>query len=217
MPLLTITYPNNDRSLLTLAELQAAASGYTITDANLILLGNYVSAAITGACKVAKATLGAIPPTLREEGVSETFQLKSCQGYLALARKPVVEINTVVDNNSSLTVATDIEVDGGLVYRVTSGVRTSWACGTVEIDYTAGWEIVPDDLKYAAIKFVQAELVNGYGSSSGTRDPLLKRKTTVGVSEYEWWVDPTKDSIVPADVMSLLVAGGYVRKFGWLS
>lgn len=217
MALLTITYPNNDRSLLTLSELQAAASGHTITDANLILLGNYVSAAITGACKVAKATLGAIPPTLREEGVSETFQFKSWQGYISLARKPVVEINAVVDNNSSLVVATDIEVDGGLVYRVSGGVRTSWACGTIEVDYTAGWEIVPDDLKYAAIKFVQAELVNGYGSSAPSRDPLLKRKSIVGVSEYEWWVDPTKDSTVPAEVMKLLELGGYVRKFGWLS
>lgn len=221
MSVLTITYPNNDRALLTLAELQAAAAGFTITDQNLTSLGNYVSAAITGACRVARATLGAIPPTLREEGVSETFRLKSRQGYISLARKPVVEINTVVENNASLTIGTDIEVDGGLIYKMSGDCRMWWGCGVIEIDYTAGYEIVPDDLKYAAIKFVQSELAKGgYSASAPLRDPTLKRKTIVGVSEYEWWVDPANSnpaSTVPAEVMELLEVGGYVRKFGWMS
>jgi hypothetical protein len=74
----------------------------------------------------------------------------------------------------------------------------------------AGWADVPAGLKWAARKFVQAVLLDD------GRDPMLKRKVTIGVSEYEWWVDPTKDSIVPAEVMDVLLRGGYVNRWGWL-
>lgn len=211
MPILTITYPNENRALLSLAELQSAASGYTISDANLTALGNYVSAAITRLCKVVAA--GATPPTLREEGVMERFRLKSRQGYLALARKPVVEINSVTENDLVLS-ASEYELDGNLIYKMSGDYRCGWPCGEVEIDYTAGYEVVPDDLKWAAIKYVQAELTN---DGAPSQDPTLKRRKIEGVSEYEWWVDPAKDNSVPSDVMSILEAGGYIRKFGWLS
>jgi molecular chaperone DnaK (HSP70) len=74
--------------------------------------------------------------------------------------------------------------------------------------YSAGYATVPDDLKYAAIKFVQGEL------SNSARDPSLKRLKIEGVSEREWWVpdNPTKDSIVPPDVMDILRRGGYVNE-----
>lgn len=207
MTVLTITYPNTDRSLLTLAELRAAAGSNSITDAALLLLGNYVSAAITKACKVATAQY--IPPTLREEGVLETFRLKCRQGYLSLARKPIVEINSVIENDAVVDLSL-IEVDGVLIYKLSGNCRTCWAGGKIEIDYTAGYEIVPDDLKYAAVRFVQGELTNA------GRDPLLKSKTIEGVSSYEWWVDPDKDTVVPPEVMRLLIDGGYVTQFGWL-
>lgn len=205
--MLTITYPNADRSLLTPAELRTAAGTNPISDASLALLGAYISAAITKACMVPVS--GAIPPTLREEGVAETFRLKCTQGYLSLARKPVVEINTVIENDSVLD-SSLFEVDGVLIYKLSGNCRTTWARGLIEIDYTAGYEIVPDDLKYAAIRFVQGEL------TTGGRDPLLKSKTIEGVSSYEWWVDPDKDTVVPPEVMRLLVDGGYVTQFGWL-
>lgn len=207
MSILTITYPNTDRSLLTAAELRAAASTNSISDANLLLLGGYVSAAITKACKVPAAQY--IPPTLREEGVTETFRLKSHQGYLALGRKPIVEVNTVVENDSAVD-ASEYEIEGSLIYKLAGNYRSCWACGLVEIDYTAGYEIVPADLKYAAIKFVQAELMNA------GRDPLLKSKSIEGVSSYEWWVDPDRDTVVPPEVMRLLEDGGFVTRFGWM-
>lgn len=207
--MLTITYPNFDRSLLTLAELQAAAGSTTMTDDQLRLMGDYISAMITSACRVPAATIGAIPPTLRDEGVTETFRLKSRQGYLALGRKPVIEINSVIEADAVLDTS-EWELEGSLLYKLSGNARCHWACGEIEVDYMAGYAEVPADLKYAAVKFVQAEMVN-----SG-RDPLLKRKSIVGVSEYEWWVDPTKDSVVPADVMDILERGGYVTRFGWL-
>lgn len=209
--MLTITYPNSDRSLLTLAELQAAAGTTTMTDAELLLLGDYVSAIITKACKVPEATLGAIPPTLRDEGVTETFRFKSRQGFIALGRKPVIEINSVLENGAALG-TTAFELDGSLLYKISGDHRCYWICGDVEVDYMAGYAEVPPDLKYAATKFLRTEMV----TSSG-RDPLLKRKTIEGVSTYEYWVDPTKtDMIVPAEVMDILENGGYVTKFGWM-
>ena len=42
------------------------------------------------------------------------------------------------------------------------------------------------------------------------RHPLLRRVRVEGVSEREYWVDPTKDSVVPADVMDILERGGFV-------
>lgn len=208
MAVLTITYPNEDRSLLSASELRAAAGANSITDPLLFALGNYISAAITKVCKVAVA--GAIAPTLRDEGVTETFRLTSRQSYLALARKPIIEINSVLENDTSVD-ASEYEVDGSLIYKLSSNCRVCWAFGSIEVDYMAGYATVPDDLKWAAIKFVQSELTNG------GRDPLLKSKTIEGVSSYEWWVDPTKDSIIPGEVISILEEGGYIRKYGWMT
>jgi len=72
------------------------------------------------------------------------------------------------------------------------------------VTYGAGWATVPDDLACAAIKFVQAEW------TQGSRDPLLRRVRVEGVSEREYWVDPTKESVIPAEVVDILERGGYV-------
>lgn len=206
--MLIITSPNTDRSLLTLAELRAAV-GVTDSskDAQLQALGNYTAAAITQACKVAKA--GAVPPTLRLETVTESFKFKTQQDAIFLARKPVVEVTGVTEDSSSLT-DTDWEVDGHGLYRLTSSERAQWAMGQTTIVYSAGYATVPDDLKFAAIKFVQAEW------AQGARDPLLKRISREGVGEREYWVEPSKDSIIPGEVMDILERGGYVNKFGWM-
>ena len=207
---LTIPTPNTDRSLLTLAERRAAAglaAGDNSRDAILNPLAGYVDAMITKACRVAAS--GVIPPTLRLETVVETFEFKSCQNGLFLGRKPVVEVTAVTEAGSALT-SDEWDLDGQALYRASGDARTYWGMGDISVTYSAGYATVPDDLKYAAIKFMQAEL------SQGSRDPLLKRKKIEGVSEYEYWVDPTKDSVVPADVMDILDRGGFINKWDWL-
>jgi hypothetical protein len=208
--MLTIATPATDRTLLTIAELRAAA-GVTDTsrDAELTALGNYIAAVIASACGVAR--VGVVPPTLRLESVVETFR---CGGLhtrdvLQPARLPVATITSVTEGTSSLGAA-EYELDGTLLYRVSGTRRTCWHYGPVVIAYDGGWAIVPDDLKYAAMRFVQSALIQG------DRDPMLKRKVTVGVSEYEWWVDPTKDSVVPAEVMDILNMAGYVNRWTWV-
>jgi hypothetical protein len=213
--MLTIASPNTDRSLLTLAELRAAVGASDSSkDATLIPLGAYVSAMITAACKVGKA--GAIPPTLRLETVTETFLFKTLQKSLVLARRPVVDIISVTTLGSEIS-DTDFMVDAasGILYRSNGdgcwiselyGRCSYWPCGNTIVEYSAGYETVPDDLKYAAIKFVQSENV------IGSRDPTLKSLRIEGVSERTWWVsDKQVTSALPGDVMDILVRGGYVN------
>jgi hypothetical protein len=205
--MLTIASPNTDRSLLTLAELRAAAGvSDGSSDATLVPLGNYISAMITRACKVARA--GAIPPTLRLETVTDTLRLKSAQGNLVLSRRPVVEITSVAESGSALD-ASYFECDtaAGIIYKLASTARTDWPIGSIVIEYSAGYDVVPDDLKYAAMKFVKSEL------SSSARDPTLKSLEIVGVSRREWWIpdNPSNDTVVPTDVMDILVRGGYAN------
>lgn len=208
--MLTIALPNTDRTLLTIAELRSAAGVVgSSRDAELTALGGYVSAVITTACQVARA--GATPPTLRLESVVETFHHRRHQGIdpLIPSRRPVASITSVLEGTAELD-ASSYQLDGTLLYRLSGDRRGYWRHSPVVVSYDAGWATVPDDLRYAAIRFVQSALI------SGDRDPMLKRKVTVGVSEYEWWVDPTRDSVVPAEVMDILTMGGYVNRWAWL-
>ena len=207
--MLTIASPNTDRTLLTLAELRSAAGATDGSrDAELTVLGDYISSVITSACQVVKA--GPIPPTLRLESVTETYRIHQPHDSLTLVRRPVAAIASVTENDV-LLVATDYEEDENLLYRLSGDQRICWPRGEVVVAYSAGYAVVPPDLKYAAMKFVRSSL------QTDDRDPALKRKVTEGVSEYEWWVDPTKDTVVPPEVLDILVRGGYVRQFGWMS
>jgi len=207
---LTISSPNTDRSLLTAAERRAAAglaASDTSKDAVLVPLANYVDAMITKACNVAAA--GAIPPTLRLESVVETFDFKSAQNGLFLARQPVTEVTAVTEAGSELS-SGDWELEGRGLYRSTGSERMTWSVGQVSVSYSAGYSTVPYDLKYAAIKFMQAEL------NTAGRDPLLRRVSIPDVIDKEFWVDPTKSEIVPAEVLSILERGGFINKWDWM-
>jgi hypothetical protein len=208
--MLTIASPNTDRSLLTLAERRAAVGlpeGDSSRDAELTAMGHYVDALITQACGVVKS--GVIPPTLRLETVVETYQFKSVQNGLVLSRMPVVEVTAVTEAESGLDTS-DWDLDGQSLFRFNGSARTTWAIGEVAVTYSAGYAVVPYDLKYAAIKFMQVE------DTSGSRDPLLKRIVLPDVIEKEYWVDPTKDQIIPSEVLSILERGGYINRFSWM-
>lgn len=204
--ILTVTTAAPDRNLLTLAELRTATGVVDNSrDAELTLLGTRVSASITAACRVRQ--IGTTPPTLRKETLNEIFRMDADANSLILARRPVVEVLAITEIETALDDDYDFETDlfGGMIYRLSADVRRCWPCGKIAVAYSAGWETVPEDLKLAATKYVQAL------RQQGDRDPMLKSKTTEGVSSYEWWVDPTKESVVPAEVMDLLERGGYVN------
>src|SRR6266571_2374742 len=207
--MLSVTTAAADRSLLTLAELRAAAGvPDNSRDAELTTLGARVAAAITAACQVARG--GAVPPTLRLETLTETHHNDRHRAEIVLSRRPVVSVTSVTEIDTVLTSADyEIEAGTGLLRRLAAGRPWCWPCRKVVIVYQAGWQTVPDDLKLAAAKFVQAEW------QQGSRDPLLRRVKVEGISEREYWVDPTKDSVIPAEVMDILERGGYVNY--WVS
>jgi hypothetical protein len=218
--MLQIDVPAVDRSLLTIEELRAAAGVADASrDTELQVVGDAVSDLIADACQVTR--VADIPPTLRAEAVTETFELcgrwdgrfglvpGEQPGALRPSRRPIASITTVTEAGTPLGTS-DYQLDGAAIYRLQAGRRMHWHHGPIAVSYVAGWADVPAGLKWAARKFVQAVLLDD------GRDPMLKRKVTIGVSEYEWWVDPTKDSIVPAEVMDVLLRGGYVNRWGWL-
>jgi hypothetical protein len=205
--MLTVTTPATDLQLLTTAELRTAA-GLAATDngkdATLIAMGLRIASTMAKACKVAAS--GVSPVTLREETLTETFRLKSRQDKLLLSRKPIVSVTSITEVDVALAEsAFETETSAGMLTRLYDDHSACWPCGKIVVVYVAGWATVPDDLKLAATKFVQAL------TQQGDRDPMLKSKSIEGVASYEWWVDPTKDCIVPAEVMDLLQSGGYVN------
>jgi hypothetical protein len=214
--MLAIATPNTDRSLLTLDERKAAlgiAVSDTSKDTQLTALGGYVDATITRACNVSVAA--DIPPTLRLETVTEIFRLKESVDRVFMSRCPVAVIVSVMEGGIELVADTDYEIDGQTIYRLVNGVRTCWALApsTIVVEYSGGWDVVPEDLKYASIKFTQAEW-NGGGAP---RDPWLKSVTIEGVGSRDYWVDPTSAaSVCPAAVMDILERGGYVNQRGWV-
>jgi hypothetical protein len=199
--MLTVTTAASDLSLLSLAELRAAAG---VTDASqdaaLTALGARVAAAITAECRVAAG--GVVPPTLRHETLTETFRLRSSVESLILSRRPVTAITSVTEGDDDPLTVADYEFDAasGLLYRLDGDdARTCWSsCNKVVAVYTAGWATVPEDLKLAASKLVTVFWLET------ARDPNLRRVSVAGISEREYWVAPSSDPAMPAEVIDLL-------------
>lgn len=208
-PILTVVDPASDPKLLSAEEMRAAVGVRDSSkDAELATLNARLSAAIARACRVAQA--GTAVPTLRRETLEETYRFKSSQDKLVLSRFPVESILSVTENDVSLDPDYDLEIDAstGFVYRLNNDHRVCWPCGKVVLRYKAGWGDVPDDLKLAASKFALILY------SESTRDPALKSIQIEGVSRREYWVGPQSDPLIPAEIMDLLRAGGYINT--WL-
>lgn len=193
--------------MLTLPELREAVG---ITDRNsdaaLIRLGARVAASLARACKIEAS--GATPATFRQETITVTYRRQrrhfelNHPEELILPRRPVVSIASVTEDGVTLD-ATDYEADtsAGLLYRLCDSYRTYWWALTTVVVFDAGWDTVPDELKLAA-----AKTANLIWASNGPapRDPNLKRERVEGVSEFEYWVPPKDDPLLPQDVLDLL-------------
>lgn len=196
--MLTITTTATDTSLLTIAELRAAAGATDAShDTELQTVGARVSATIARLCQV--RDVPPTPPTLREETLTQVFRQYSGADELTLARRPVTSITSVVVDDVTLeTTEYELDVAAGLLYRLCDDYRTPWTGAKATIVFVAGWSTVPDDLKLAASKMV----TDIYTTAS--RDPNLKRHRIEGVGEREYWVSPSSDPLVSQEVMELL-------------
>lgn len=204
-----VTAPAVDLNLLTVEELRVAiglASDDDSQDAKLETLGNRVSSMITSACQVVRD--GVNPPTLLLEGCIDSYRLKCTQTALFLSRRPVFQIVSVTVSGSSLTEDVDFEVDAasGKLIRLCGDDETYWEAGRVVVEYDAGYDPVPEDLKAIA-----AQLAGGYWADDGV-DPMEKRLKIDGVVELERWVDASANPQMPKEIMQALLDGGYVNR-----
>lgn len=204
-----VIQPADDLNLLTIEELRVAvglASDDTSQDDKLETLGKRVSAMIASSCMVVKD--GVNPPTLLSEGCVDTYRLKCSQQAIYLSRRPVYQVVSVTVAGAVLTQDVDYEVDpaSGKLTRLCGDEESWWQTGKTVVEYVAGFETVPEDLKALA-----AQLAGGYWTDDGV-DPMEKSLNIPGVVSIERWVDANADPQMPKEIMDGLIAGGYVNR-----
>lgn len=216
--MLAVTDPADDLQLLSEEELRVAVGlepDDASQDAALAIYGLRAAAALAGACGIAKAgyapTLaplrGEAPRTLHAETLTETLRIRpGCQyRTIYLARWPLLSVMSITEGTSDLLTAEDWEIDipGGSITRVSGDDTLYWPAGRVTVEYEAGYDTIPADLKGYA-----SRLVSLYYTSEG-EDPNQKRVEIPGVISIDRWVDTETDSIVPHDIMCGLIRDGY--------
>lgn len=212
-----VTDPASPNVLLTTAEARAAV-GITdgSRDTDLDNLVRRISASIFRATKV--RTDGINPPTLLSEELTDTFRLEChMNGALLLSRRRVTEITTLTEGVTELTEGTDFTADkaSGELFRLGStDEQNCWPQGTIVVDYVAGFEDVPDDLKLAAEIWLRALWRDSYGTPAVINDPFTKVEDIPGVRRIERWI-PTMNTqtvtMIPPEVEAILYDGGYIE------
>lgn len=219
-PVLTVTAPAASLCLLSPAELRAAV-GITNAgrDADLLRAGLRISSMITGACKIRGD--GIRPATFFQETLTDTFRIENFHRIrtqrthkdLVLSRRRISTINSVTVDGTVLDPTLDYayEPATGLITRLCAGVSAFWIETTTEIEYVAGFKVIPDDLKMAAEVYLQALWRDRLGNPANVRDPLMRQRDIPGVISESWWVDPKRETLMPPEVLSILDDGGYIE------
>lgn len=204
--ILTIEEEAGDTRLLTPEEILAAVGDESADPEVLDTLNLRISAALARACKI---RIGLVPDesaphmskaTLRAETIVEQITFHQALRSLPLSRRPVTQIVSVSEGSGELDPsAYAFDASSGLLYRVNAQWQTAWQCQQVTVNYVAGWDVVPDELKMA-ISTWAAEL----WLSSKKSDPGLRRLAIPGIIDQEWWVGSNKDPAIPQEIMDLI-------------
>jgi len=93
----------------------------------------------------------------------------------------------------------EVQLDTGALYRLDASGQSGWSDSLIQIDYTAGYEIIPPDVQAAATEWVAARW------SARGRDPTLRSYTIPDVitEAYFSGADQSVTSI-PAGARDLL-------------
>jgi hypothetical protein len=181
---LRVIAPAEDRNLLTLEELRDAAGvpADDATDAKITTLGLRVSDLISRACNVAAG--GPHPPTLRKEVVADDEGCWPRGEWILSRRFAVVTAATI----AGVPIALDglsADFSTGILSRLDRCLPTH---GRYDITYEAGFEEVPEDLKYAAVLAVREFW------ASADRDPLLRSENVEGIGRFDYQIDATSQN-----------------------
>jgi hypothetical protein len=154
---------------------------------------------------------GAAPRTLKAETLVETIRVRPGYQYmtLVLARWPVLEIVSVTTDTTGLTAADYyLDIPMGTLDRISGNETLFWPCGWVTVEYVAGYDTIPEDLKGYASQLMSIF----HQTTTSAVDPSTKHIEIPGVITLDRWVDQTAtDSIVPDDIKTGLVRDGYRR------
>ena len=177
----SITTPAPSRAILSLAEIKAAVGETgSSNDAALTVLGAQISDAISLACAVPSD--GVNPPTLMRETIVETIRLREPVSALALSRRYVYSITSIIVAGTTLT-TDNYEVDksaGILRYISASGCEVCWPTGKTVVTYVAGFSSAPEPLKLAAT------LLTRESWSVSQRDPSIRSESFDGLGSFQY-------------------------------
>jgi hypothetical protein len=152
--------------------------------------------------------------TLAMETLVETFYespwFRGCRRSLILARRPVVDVISVVAAGATIDLD-DVEIDknAGMIRRIgniaTPNYNTTPGSRTV-VTYKAGWTLpgvadytLPPDIEGAVIGLVRS------ARFAAARDPTIKAEWTTDVERLEYWVGQIgQNGAFPPDIASVL-------------
>ncbi|TGT72912.1 hypothetical protein EN802_13620 [bacterium M00.F.Ca.ET.159.01.1.1] len=206
---LTVTGAAGDLTLLTIAEMRAAA-GLAVGDASqdtaLQDMEAQNAAAIMSECNIA---IGAgAPPTLRKERLTETIYQAYAEN-LTLSRRHEIDIISIVEDSVTLLDA-DFQVDpeSGLVTKLCDDYPVCWSAKKIVVVYDAGFVTIPGDLKKVATDFLRTTW------RERKRDPLVKSQRVriydVDETQQDFWVGSVPGQSVDGPVPDV-VAGALAR------
>jgi hypothetical protein len=119
---------------------------------------------------------------------------------IILDRDIAPSITSVVEDGTTLA-ATDWELDGSLLYRLSGDYRIQWRATVLQVTYAAGYTLLtdlPQDIERACLIVLQAI------HSSRGRDPHIRSESADGVGSVSY-LDPRSNSdALPAQAITLL-------------
>lgn len=200
--LTTVTEAAESIDLITLAVAKdelGILSGTTTYDTQIERMITQVSSAINSCCNRVFAI----------QSYRDQFR-NTCDwlGYgnpLTLSSAPVavdgggLAVLTVTEDGTAVVLAEwQADLGAGFLYRLDSaGSFSSWSGSLIQVDYDAGYAVIPDDVQAAAL-----ELLSARWNTKG-RDPTLRSINIPDVVAEAYWVDPNAPGM-PAGVMEKL-------------
>lgn len=179
-------------SLLTIVTPASGASAFDLTTIGDVKADLEITAATQDALiarYVSESSLElalACNRVFAKETLSEQYRPDKAKRALILTRRPLAAV-TSVSEDGDLVAAADYETDfaAGLIYRLESDARASFAAAKIVVVYQAGYDLpgsAPKDLQKAARAMVKAQFL------SKGRDPLVRSESVPGVYEVAYWV-----------------------------
>jgi len=170
LPHFSVVNPATDLTLLSPEDLRIAAGldrDDTSQDETLAEYEAEVAAEIASDCAIASD--GVNPPTLRSEECTDVFRFGCPAVALYLSRRHVSGIASVVEDGIGLDEPDwRLNAETGKLVRLVNDADVCWSAAKVEIAYTAGFDIVPNELKAEAKSRIK------FKASEGSRDPLAR-------------------------------------------